>query len=612
MRVTRLVLGLASLTACSHHKSGPRDMGAQSRDLALAGDLSGSAPSDLSAPDLASATFAVAGTIAGLLGHGLVLQDNGGDDLPVAADGNFTFATRLADGASYAVTVKSAPAHPIQTCAVTRGSGTIAGADIGNVSIACSNDATDWLQFNFDAQHDGWNVQESTLTPANVKMLKPKMHVTLPSVADGAPAYLRSVVTASGTRDLVFVTTRAGHIFALDSLTLGTIWSQQPATTPNYTTSSPAIEPTRRFVFSYGLEGRVHQYAVGSGNEVVTGGWPELATLKPSVEKGSSALGIAVATSGSYLYVTNGGYPGDAGDYQGHVTAVNLATGAQHVFNANCSDRTVHFDVAPAMPNCTHVQTAVWARSGVVYSAELDRLFFSTGNGDYDGNMAGGFDWGDSLLSIRPDGTGTATGPLDSYTPTEFATLQAEDADLGSTAPALLPTPPGSKLKHLAVQSQKKPNASESQVRLVNLDNLSGQGGPGHVGGELEKINVPQGGEVLTALAIWVNPADGSDWFFIANDSGISGVRIDVAADGTPSFSPSRRWTNATPSTSPIVANNMVFVATTTGVSALDPTTGNRLWLDASIGGLHWESPIVVNGQVYVTDEGGAIWRFAF
>src|SRR4029077_4312608 len=106
-----------------------------------------------------------------------------------------------------------------------------------------------------------------------------------------------------------------------------------------------------------------------------------VATIKPTVEKGSSALGWAVNAHGSYLYVANGGYPGDAGDYQGHVTAIDLATGAQHVFNANCSDHpNVHFAVAPATPNCAVVQTAVWARSGAVYHAALDRILFSTGN----------------------------------------------------------------------------------------------------------------------------------------------------------------------------------------------------------------------------------------
>ena len=53
----------------------------------------------------------------------VVLQDNGGDNLTVTANGAFTFATKLATGAGYAVTVKTNPAG--QTCTVANGSGTI-------------------------------------------------------------------------------------------------------------------------------------------------------------------------------------------------------------------------------------------------------------------------------------------------------------------------------------------------------------------------------------------------------------------------------------------------------------------------------------------------------
>ena len=52
-------------------------------------------------------TYTVGGTVSGLQGSGLVLQSTGGDDLPISADGAFVFATRVADGSAYAVTVKS-------------------------------------------------------------------------------------------------------------------------------------------------------------------------------------------------------------------------------------------------------------------------------------------------------------------------------------------------------------------------------------------------------------------------------------------------------------------------------------------------------------------------
>src|SRR5262249_15207992 len=35
------------------------------------------------------------------------------------------------------------------------------------------------------------------------------------------------------------------------------------------------------------------------------------------------------------------------------------------------------------------------------------------------------------------------------------------------------------------------------------------------------------------------------------------------------------------------------------------------LWSDATFGGVHWESPIVVQGRLYGTDEAGKLWAWA-
>ena len=92
------------------------------------------------------ATFSVGGTVSGLSGT-VVLQDNGGDDLSVGANGPFTFATKLAGGAAYSVTVKTNPAG--QTCSVANGSGTIGAANVTNVAVSCAaNSATASDDFN--------------------------------------------------------------------------------------------------------------------------------------------------------------------------------------------------------------------------------------------------------------------------------------------------------------------------------------------------------------------------------------------------------------------------------------------------------------------------------
>lgn len=85
----------------------------------------------------ATGTFAVAGTVTGLLGSGLVLQNNGGDDLAVAADGSFSFAAPLATGAGYTVTVRTQPSTPSQTCTIANSTGTVGSADVTNIAVTC-------------------------------------------------------------------------------------------------------------------------------------------------------------------------------------------------------------------------------------------------------------------------------------------------------------------------------------------------------------------------------------------------------------------------------------------------------------------------------------------
>jgi uncharacterized protein (UPF0179 family) len=79
-------------------------------------------------------TFTVGGTVSGLSGT-LQLSNNGGEPLVVKANGSFAFPLALTNGSSYSVTRVSQPAN--QTCTVSNGNGTIAGANITSVSVQC-------------------------------------------------------------------------------------------------------------------------------------------------------------------------------------------------------------------------------------------------------------------------------------------------------------------------------------------------------------------------------------------------------------------------------------------------------------------------------------------
>ena len=85
-----------------------------------------------------TATYSVGGTLSGATGT-VILQDNGGDNLTVTANGPFTFGTPLADGASYNVTVLTNPAG--QTCTLASGTGTVHAANVTNVVVTCTANA---------------------------------------------------------------------------------------------------------------------------------------------------------------------------------------------------------------------------------------------------------------------------------------------------------------------------------------------------------------------------------------------------------------------------------------------------------------------------------------
>lgn len=82
-----------------------------------------------------SSTFSVGGAVSGVTAAGLVLQNNGSNNLAIASNGSFTFSTAVTNGAPYSVTVLTPPTG--EGCAVANSSGIIAGANVINVAVTC-------------------------------------------------------------------------------------------------------------------------------------------------------------------------------------------------------------------------------------------------------------------------------------------------------------------------------------------------------------------------------------------------------------------------------------------------------------------------------------------
>jgi hypothetical protein len=374
----------------------------------------------------------------------------------------------------------------------------------------------------------------------------------------------------------------------------GAIWAHQVGGA-RYTTSGPVADPGRQYVYSYGLDGALHRYALATGDETIGNGWPVLVTRMTQTEKQSATLNLA----NGRVYVPTAGYPGDAPPYQGHVVIADAGSGAGTVFNSLCANLTHVL----AQGECPEDQSGIWARAGVVVDPETGKVFVTTGNGAYDANR-GGHNYGDSVVELSGDGTRV----VDSYTPTNYQQLTNADADLGSTEPALLPRIATSKTPLLAVQGGK-----DAKLRLLNRQNLSGQGGPGHVGGELQILDSP-GCAVFDQPVVWTDPASKAVWVFVGGQCGLGGYQAVTDGGGTTRLR--QIWKTGASGTTPVLAGGVLFQQLAGEVRAMEPQTGKTLWSSTqpgaggTTGGIHWQSVIVVNGRVYAADENSALTAY--
>jgi hypothetical protein len=103
--------------------------------VVTATNAAGSATATLS---LEVQSYAIGGVVTGLQGSGLTLASPGQPNLVVAAGATtFAFASRVASGASFAVTVLQQPGSPAQVCAVTGGTGVVGATDVTGVAVSC-------------------------------------------------------------------------------------------------------------------------------------------------------------------------------------------------------------------------------------------------------------------------------------------------------------------------------------------------------------------------------------------------------------------------------------------------------------------------------------------
>jgi outer membrane protein assembly factor BamB len=476
-------------------------------------------------------------------------------------------------------------------CALVAACGSSAPADVSTPTAsakaipaparsAASEPLLDWPEFGLNPQRSDVSERTTGITAANVAHLR-HTTVALPGTVDSSPIYLHGVTVDGTTHNTIVVTTTYGKTLAIDANSAKVLWTFTPpgydswAGSAQITTASPLADPNRQFVYASSPNGLIHKLSLADGSEDSSGGWPVSITREPKHEKITSSLNI----DGPDVIATTGGYIGDAPPYQGHVVSIDRESGRiAAIFNTLCANRRE----LQVPSTCSASDSAILSRSGPVVEPG-GRILIDTGNGPWNGST----DFGDSVVELAFP----ALSLRQSFTPTDQEHLNTSDTDLGSSAPALL--------GHDRVVLAGK----DGIMRVLALSRMDGHPPAGAharlhpLGGEVQQLQIPGGGELWSAPAVWQR--GGRTTAFVADESG-------TAAYVLRSGLLYRAWENNNPGTSPVMAGGLLYVydLAAGGIYVYRPGSPRPIAkLEGEPG--HWNSPIVVDGHV-IEPEGNA------
>jgi len=292
-----------------------------------------------------------------------------------------------------------------------------------------------------------------------------------------------------GGAAVVIVATENNQVSALDSATGATVWSVQlPASVPNSAlpcgninpegiTGTPVIDRTTGTIYLDLLTlvsgaPKHRLYALNLNNKGATlPGWPI------DVDTATAGTGFSSYTQGERsaallfegsVYFTYGGRSGDCGTYHGAVIQIDPAT-----------QKLVGSWLTRAHGG------GIWSQGGI--SSDGKSLFTTTGN-----TMGANNVWGDgeAILRLKP-GLAHSTNIADYYAPSNWQTLDNDDADLGGTEALPLAAHQAGTTTQRVIAFGKDGNAY-----LANLNKLGG------IGGQIDIASVSNS-EIITAPVVY-------------------------------------------------------------------------------------------------------------
>lgn len=488
--------------------------------------------------------------------------------------------------------------------------------------------STDVITYHYDNQRTGQNLNETTLTPANVNSTKfGKLgEFAVDGKVDAQPLYLSNVNTPSqGKKNVLYVATEHDSVYAFDADSAGAgnpIWKVSLLGTGESTsddhgcfqvtpeigvTSTPVIDRSRGAMYVIAVSKnsagqysqRIHALDLTTGQELFGG--PQTITATYPGTGAASSGGNVVFNPGQYLerpgllevngtIVTTWGSHCDQTPYTSWVIAFNAGTLAQT-------------GVLNLVPNGS--DGGIWM-SGAAPAADVaGNIYFIIGNGTFDTALdTNGFptshDCGNCFVKVS---SSAPLSLLDYFTPSNTVAQSNVDTDFGSGGPLLLPDVQDSSgaTRHLAIGAGKDAN-----IYVLDRDNM------GKFNAAQNQIYQQITGQLAGAEFAKPSYFNGTVYFAAVGDA-LKAFPVTSAKLAATPFSQSAHvftYPGASPTISANGATNgIVWAVDNSGASlhAFDATNlGNELYDSSTTGGRDsfagnkFITPVVANGKVYV------------
>jgi hypothetical protein len=441
--------------------------------------------------------------------------------------------------------------------------------------------------YHNDLSRDGANVQEyalNTTTVATATFGK-LFSCTVDGAVYAQPLWVPNVSIGGGTHNVIVVATQRDwvYVFDADANPCTMYWGNQyiPSgetyvNNVDFTTNgvdtediypdigitgTPVIDPSTNTIYvvtktkntgTTTAHSRLHALSLAAGTEATNSPVEISATVTGNCDGGTTVSfnplmqnqrpGLALLNGEVYV---GWGSHGDVGNWHGWLMGFQTAnlTAAPTVFLTTPNGLT-----PPVGGNAPPCGGGIWMSGGAPAIDENNNLYALTGNGAWDGNS----DFGDSYVRLSTPGL----SEMDYFTPSNQATLDEDDTDVGSSGTAVLIDQTNGPVPHLLVGASKG-----SIFFVINRDNMSGF----NAGGDQVVQEFTLDGHSFSTPGFWNNTA----YFFgVVFGSTLAG---ETFAFNTGSGQFSSTATNHTPST-------FGFPGATPSISASSATTDGIVW----------------------------------